>query len=231
MGDTVLYKGNLIDYDMVMSKYANQRIGIVNADKMIENPKYASMVDKMQQAKTLAIQEESELLRIGTEMAGSEAKFLQDTLKSQPATRSLNFTSGYQGTLNAMPDKVVVAENALIRETGQFVKYEEKAAAEAVLSQGTKVSLVADSLKVLKALGGAYTAAAIVNQLHDLITAKALQDEESVNAFKTLADAQRQGLTVNLKNTVEQPSYLDQKSNSQYIQVPQPVPSYDDLHR
>lgn len=26
MGDTVLYKGNLIDYDMVMSKYANQRM-------------------------------------------------------------------------------------------------------------------------------------------------------------------------------------------------------------
>jgi hypothetical protein len=231
MGDTVIYKGNPIDYDMVMSKYANQRIGIVNADKMIENPKYASMVEKMQQAKTLAIQEESELLRIGTNMAGSEAKFLQDTVQSQPATRSLNLTSGYQATLKAMPDKVVVAEDALIRETGQLVKYEEKAAAEAVLSQGTKVSLVAESLKVLKALGGAYTAAAIANQLHDLVIANALQDEKSVNAYKTLADAQRQGLTVNLKNTIEQPNDIDQRSNYQYIQVPQPAPSYDDLHR
>jgi hypothetical protein len=220
MGDTVLYKGNLIDYDMVMSKYANQRLGIDTAGKMIENPKYANVIDKMQQAKNLAIQEESELLRIGTNMAGSEQKFLQDTVRFQPAARSLNITSGYQDTLKAMPAKAVVAEDALIRETGQLVSYEEKAAAEAVLSQGTKVSLVADSLKVLKALGGAYTAAAIANQLHDLVIANALQDEKSVNAYKTLADAQRQGLTVNLKNTVEQPIDINEKSNYQYIQVP-----------
>lgn len=129
MGDTVICKGNPIDYDMVMSKYANQRIGIANADKMIENPKYASMVEKMQQAKAIAIQEESALLRIGTNMAGSEAKFLQDTMNSQPATRSLNLTSGYQATLKTMPDKILVAEDALIRETGQLVSYEKKAAA------------------------------------------------------------------------------------------------------
>lgn len=93
------------------------------------------------------------------------------------------------------------------------------------------MSLVADSLMVLKAFGGTYTVAAIANQLHELVLAKALQDEDSVNAYLTLANAQRQGLPVNLKNTVEQPSDIDELRNYRYIQVPQSAPSLDDLHQ